>query len=192
LEARGVIVEVEPWFVRTDEYARVVAALVDAVAERAHVLADLAVMLGISRDQVKALAPDVGEVVLEQNTVRHRDATDTAGTPAGRAVLELLRAEPFSPPDPRRAVVDPGVLAALVREGAVTKCDDIWFASDALARAAEMVVDALATTPQLAVSDLRDLFGSSRKYTIAIAGWLDATGVTRRQGDQRVRGARVS
>jgi hypothetical protein len=55
-----------------------------------------------------------------------------------------------------------------------------------------MVVDALATTPQLAVSDLRDLFGSSRKYTIAIAGWLDATGVTRRQGDQRVRGARVS
>jgi selenocysteine-specific elongation factor len=81
------------------------------------------------------------------------------------------------------------VLTALVREGAVTKCNDIWFASDALARAAELVVTELATRPQLAVSDLRDLFQSSRKYALAIAGWLDAIGVTRRQGDVRVRGA---
>ncbi len=39
------------------------------------------------------------------------------------------------------------------------------------------------------MADLRDLLGSSRKYTIAIAGWLDAIGITRRQGDLRVRGA---
>jgi hypothetical protein len=138
---------------------------------------------------VKALAPRVDAVTLEQNVVRHRDAVDTAATPAGRAVLELLRAQPYAPPDPRAHVDDPRVLTALVREGAVTKCDDIWFASDALARAAALVVTTLATTPQLAVADLRDLLGSSRKYTIAIAGWLDATGITRRQGDLRVRGA---
>jgi selenocysteine-specific elongation factor len=190
LTAIGVVVDVDPWFVRADEHERAAAALVDAVVEHPQSLADVAVTVGISRDQAKALAPRVRAVTLEQNIVRHRDAVDTAATPAGRAVLELLRATPFAPPDPRAAVDDPRVLTALVREGAVTKCDDIWFASDALARAEAMVVEALATSPQLTVSDLRDLFGSSRKYTIAIAGWLDSTGVTRRQGDVRVRGPR--
>jgi selenocysteine-specific elongation factor len=104
-------------------------------------------------------------------------------------VLDALRAEPFSPPDPRDVAGASGVLTALVREGAVTKCGEIWFASDALTEAAERVVAALEATPALTVSDLRDLFGSSRKYTIEIAGWLDATGITRRQGDVRVRGA---
>ncbi len=192
LLARGAVVAVDPWFVRADEHERAAGALVDAVTERAEPLADVGAAVGLTREQVRALVPQVTAVTLDQNMVRHRDALDTAATPAGRAVLERLRAEPFSPPDPRTIVDDPRVLTALVREGAVTKCDDIWFASDALARAAQMVTDALDTTPQLAVSDLRDLFGSSRKYTIAIAGWLDATGVTRREGDQRVRGARVS
>ena len=189
MTAQGVVVELDSWFVRADEHRRSVSALVEAVAEHAQPLADAAVAVGISRDQMKALAPRVDAVTLDQNVVRHRDAVDTAATPAGRAVLELLRAQPYAPPDPRAHVDDPRVLTALVREGAVTKCDDIWFASDALARAAALVVTTLATTPQLAVADLRDLLGSSRKYTIAIAGWLDATGITRRQGDMRVRGA---
>jgi selenocysteine-specific elongation factor len=189
LTARGLIVDLDPWFVRAEERDRAVAALVAAVTERAIPLADVAVALGLSREQVKVLAQHTTAVTLDGNVVRHPDAVDVAATPAGRAVLDALRATPFAPPDPRGVVDDPRVLAALVREGAVTKCDDIWFASDALARAAAMVDAAFATRPELAVSDLRDIFGSSRKYTIAIAGWLDATGVTRRRGDQRVRGA---
>jgi selenocysteine-specific elongation factor len=189
LAARGEIVDLDPWFVRADEHERVAQALADTVAERAQPLADVAAAVGLTRVQTMALAQRLPPVRLDGNIVRHRDATDTAATPAGRAVLDRLRSAPFAPPDPRGVVDDPGVLTALVREGAVTKCDDIWFATDALARAADLVVAALVTTPQLAVSDLRDLFGSSRKYTIAIAGWLDTTGVTRRQGDQRVRGA---
>jgi selenocysteine-specific elongation factor len=189
LVGRGAVVEVDPWFVRADEHDRAAAALVAAAAERSQPLAEVAAVLGLSRDQVKALAQHVPDVTLDQNVVRHREAVETAATPAGRAVMELLRAQPFAPSDPRPLLDDPRVLTALVREGAVTKCDDIWFASDALVRAAELVVTELATTPQLAVSDLRDLLGSSRKYTLAIAGWLDATGITRRHGDFRVRGA---
>lgn len=192
LHARAVVVGVDRWFVHTDEHARAEAALITAVTDGAQPVADLANALRLTREQTKALARRVDDVVVEGNTVRHRDSRDAATTPAGRAVLNLLRADPFAPPDPRPIIDDPRVLTALVREGAVTKCDGIWFASDVLERAAEMVFTAFASTPQLAVSDLRDLFGSSRKYTIAIAGWLDATGVTRRQGDLRVRGARVS
>jgi selenocysteine-specific elongation factor len=188
LVERGTVVELGPWIVRTDARDQAAQALVDAVSTRSQPVADVAAALGLEREQVKLLAQGIDVVDLDQNTLRHRNAVDTALTPAGRAVLDLLSAQPFAPPDPR-GHVDAAALTALVREGAVTKCDDIWFTTDALHRAAALVGDALATTPQLAVSDLRDLFGSSRKYTLAIAGWLDATGITRRQGDHRVRGA---
>jgi selenocysteine-specific elongation factor len=192
LAERGVVIDLGRWLVRADVHEDAVSALVEAVAARAQPLGEVADTLGLTREQVRSLAEQASAVTLDQNVIRHRDAADTAETPAGRAVLEALRAAPFAPPDPRNMLDDPQVLAALVREGAVIKCDEIWFASDALARAAQLVDAALATTPQLTVSDLRDLFGSSRKYTIAIVGWLDATGITRRQGDQRVRGtARV-
>jgi selenocysteine-specific elongation factor len=185
----GAVVAVAPWYVRADEHARTVAALVAAVTGRSRSLADVAADVGITRDQVRSLAPDAPGVTVEQNTVRHRDAVEAAATSAGRAVLDLLRAQPFSPPDPRDVVDAPSVLTALVREGAVTRCDDIWFATDALHHAAELVVAELGNRPELTVADVRDLLGSSRKYTLAIAGWLDASGVTRRQGDVRVRGA---
>jgi hypothetical protein len=185
----GTVVGVGEWFVRTDEHDRAAAALVAVARERPGTVAELGAAIGLSRDQAKALASCTGDVVLEQNTVRHRDAGTTASTPNGRAVLEALLADPFAPPDPRPIADDPQVLTSLVREGAVTKCGDIWFATDALHDAADRVVAALGSTPELKMSDLRDLLGSTRKYTIEIAGWLDATGITRRQGDVRVRGA---
>jgi selenocysteine-specific elongation factor len=189
LQAGGRVVASDSWLVRADEHARAVGALIDAVGAGPQPLVDLARTLGLTRDQVRTLAATTSEVAIDHDVVRHRDAVATAFTPPGRAVLDALRAAPFAPPDPRTFVDDPSVLTALVREGAVTKCDDIWFASDALVHAAQLVDTAFASTPALAVSDLRDLFGSSRKYTLAIAGWLDATGVTRRDGDRRVRGA---
>ena len=35
------------------------------------------------------------------------------------------------------------------------------------------------------VSALREAFGTSRKYAVPLAEWLDRTGVTRRDGDLR-------
>jgi selenocysteine-specific elongation factor len=189
LSDERVVVAVAPWFVRRDEHERAVASLVASMAERPLTVTEVGAAIGLPREQVKALADGVDEVTLDQNVLRLHDALATAESPTGRAVLDALRADPFAPPDPRDLVDSPGVLTALVREGAVTKCGAIWFATDALTDAAERVVAALETTPELTVSDLRDLLGSSRKYTIEIAGWLDANGITRRHGDVRVRGA---
>jgi selenocysteine-specific elongation factor len=184
----GAVVAVDQWFVRADERDRAAEALVAAVTERALPVAELGAAIHLTREQTKALARTIDAVVLDQNTVRHREALATSATPAGRAVLGALLADPFAPPDPRGLAEAPGVLMALVREGAVTKCGDIWFAADALTDAAERVVTALDSTPELKMSDLRDLLESTRKYTIEIAAWLDATGITRRRGDVRVRG----
>jgi selenocysteine-specific elongation factor len=184
----GRLVEVDAWLVRADEHERATTALVDAVTDAPQTLDHVASELRLTREQVRSLAAAVRTVTIDHDVVRGRDAAAAADTPAGRAVLDRLRAAPFAPPDPRAEIDDPRLLTALVRDGAVTKSEGIWFATDALERAAQLVTSALATTPQLAVSDLRDLFGSSRKYTLAITAWLDANGITRRQGDYRVRG----
>ena len=42
------------------------------------------------------------------------------------------------------------------------------------------------------LSDIRDLLGSTRKYVVPIMARLDADGVTRRRGDDRIAGPRAS
>ncbi len=185
---REVVVSVVPWFVRRDVHGHAVTALVDAVSARPHSLMELAVAIGVSRDQLRSLVHDSCEFTLEHNTVRRLGAPATASSREGQKLLALLRSDPFSPPDPRGLSREPAVLRDLVREGEVTKCDDIWFATDALRHAAEIVDAELAKRSQLTVAELRDLFRSSRRYTLAIAGWLDAMRITRREGDVRVRG----
>jgi selenocysteine-specific elongation factor len=46
------------------------------------------------------------------------------------------------------------------------------------------------TMGSVTAAALRDRFGTSRKYSIALLEHLDALGKTRRQGDARVRGLR--
>jgi selenocysteine-specific elongation factor len=36
------------------------------------------------------------------------------------------------------------------------------------------------------VAQVRDLFGTSRKYTLALLGYMDEQRITRRVGDERV------
>ncbi len=38
----------------------------------------------------------------------------------------------------------------------------------------------------ITVAQVRDLFNTSRKYALALMEYLDAQGVTKRQGDERV------
>jgi len=48
------------------------------------------------------------------------------------------------------------------------------------------VCEKLAETSGLAVSEIRDLFGTSRKYVLPMCEYLDRVGVTKRVGDVRV------
>jgi len=43
----------------------------------------------------------------------------------------------------------------------------------------------IASKGQMTVADARDLFGSSRKYMLALMEFLDSSGVTVRDGDVR-------
>ena len=99
--------------------------------------------------------------------------------------LSLLDSQPFSPPT--EPVPDAEILALLVDEGRVVRAGDtVVFAASAYRKMADAVVEHIRTTGPIAVGDVRDLFGTSRKYALALLEQLDRERVTRREGDGRV------
>lgn len=180
------------WFVRTDVAASLRAALVDRVEREGPdapglANASLARELGIDAEQLDALVDATPELTSTGGAIhvvgRGRRAVDTG---AGRAMVAALEAEPFAPPQP----TDVALARALEREGALVESGGVWFAATAIDAAAARVVDALRARGALTIAEARDLLGSTRKYVVPIMSRLDATGVTRRRGDDRVPGPR--
>jgi selenocysteine-specific elongation factor len=136
---------------------------------------------------VEALVATDDALTVVQGCVRARDHAGTASaTAAGRALLDAVRAAPFAPPAPP----DVALARALAREGALVEVGGIYFAVEALDDARDRVVAALLARGTLTIADARDVLGSSRKYVVPIMNHLDATGVTRRRGDDRIAGPR--
>jgi selenocysteine-specific elongation factor len=88
------------------------------------------------------------------------------------------------------AGVDAGVarkaLGKLVSEGSVVRLGpELHFAASAVSRARDAVVAFLEEHGTMLARDARDVTGSSRKYIVPLLEYLDAQGVTRRDGDAR-------
>jgi selenocysteine-specific elongation factor len=104
--------------------------------------------------------------------------------------LAALRASPFDPPPP--AGVDRNDLRRLVRSGLVVETNGLWFAASALDDATARIATLLARLPGgIRVSDVRDALGASRRTVLPLLSHLDATGVTRREGDLRTAGPKL-
>jgi selenocysteine-specific elongation factor len=193
----GAAVRVGRWLVEAETFAALRTAASDQV--RAHhkrdplepgmELAALASDLRIDADRLRAALADDGELVLERGYVRdvtrRSRATDSA---EARALLDALEAAPFSPPEPASVGAGPALVRSLTREGAVVDLDGIVFASGAVDEARRRVRAALRDKAKVTVADVRDLLGSTRKYVLPILNQLDAEGVTRRRGDDRIPG----
>jgi selenocysteine-specific elongation factor len=101
----------------------------------------------------------------------------------------------FQPPEPASFAGQAGGNAAnlndlmdvCVAEGyLVPIAEDIYLHSDAETEMRRMVAERLAQGPGLAVSEIRDLLGTTRKYAVPLCEYLDRIGVTRREGDLRI------
>jgi selenocysteine-specific elongation factor len=105
------------------------------------------------------------------------------------ALLAEFRRDPHNPPSHKECAAQVGddVLAALIEQGAlVALTADVVFLAETYAALVAGVRAHLAAHGSLTVAEARDLFGSSRKYMLALLEHLDAAGVTRREGDARV------
>jgi len=121
---------------------------------------------------------------------RWRLATAAPDPLEGHPWLAAVRAEPFSPPPPDG--VDRTELRELARRGMVVERDSIWFATEALDQAARAAATLLADHPEgVTLSQLREVWGTTRKWAVPLASLVDALGATRRRGDLRVAGPRL-
>jgi selenocysteine-specific elongation factor len=79
------------------------------------------------------------------------------------------------------------VLNALIEQGQLVQLnEDVIFLTETYEEMRERVVTHLQEKGTITVAQLRDLFGTSRKYTLALLGYLDEKRITRRVGDERV------
>ncbi|GAC1437644.1 MAG: selenocysteine-specific translation elongation factor [Chloroflexota bacterium] len=106
-------------------------------------------------------------------------------------VIEALRAQPYTPPSPSEVGAAPEVVEALLARGEIVKlADTVYLDPGAYRHMVEGVLRHIDETGSVNVAQMRDLFGTSRKYSLALLEHLDAAQITRRVGDVRVRGSR--
>lgn len=138
-------------------------------------------------DQHRALIEFTEGIAIDGTHVRVVDAADAL---ADHPFLAALDAEPLAPPDAGR--YDRAEVRELVRRGLVVQTDGVHFSASAVAHAADLLADLLEGKPDgVTVSEIRDVWDTSRKYALPLLAHFDATGVTRRREDMRIGGPRL-
>jgi selenocysteine-specific elongation factor len=79
------------------------------------------------------------------------------------------------------------ILAKLVREGVAVHAGELWFARAAVDDLRARIVAHFEKSPRLTIADFKTISGLGRKQAIPLLELFDREGVTRRDGDDRVR-----
>ena len=105
------------------------------------------------------------------------------------AVLGRFRAQPYTPPSVAEATasVGPDVLQALIEANTLTRIsEDVLFLTETYEQIVARIMTHLRAEGSITVAQVRDLFGTSRKYALPLMEHLDERRLTRRVGDARV------
>ena len=134
---------------------------------------------------------DTGAVVLEGPRLRHPDFSVQL-SPADEALLRTLENElcVAGLEAPRFADVlprGPELVGLLLHREVAVRVGDKLVHGPALARMRDTVLAFLDTHTRMMPTDFKDLFGLSRRHAIPLLEWLDATRLTVRDGDARIR-----
>jgi selenocysteine-specific elongation factor len=104
-------------------------------------------------------------------------------------LLYTFRHEPYTTPSVTQCEEQVGaeVLSALLEQGQLVKLnEDVIFLTETYEDMRDRLVAYLREQGSITVAQVRDLFGTSRKYALAFLGYLDEKRITRRVGDERV------
>jgi selenocysteine-specific elongation factor len=175
--------DVGRWAVAPETLAATTASVEAAILEAGPLGLDIA---GLDEFE-RAVLDGLDGYELDGGHVRVADAIDPL---ADHPFVSALEAAPFAPPD--SAGFDRAELRELVRRGDVVEADGVYFAAAAIDAAARVVAELLRDQPEgVTVAEIRDAWGTSRKFAIPLVTHLDNNGVTRRRDDLRVAGPRL-
>jgi len=117
----------------------------------------------------------------------HEPRLAPAQEAAARSFVETLRASPFSPPDPSGEGLDEELLAYLEAKGEIVRvAGGVAFVEEAYREMVERVSAHVRDNGSVTLAQVRDIFGTSRRYAQALLEHMDAERITRRVGDERV------
>ena len=105
-----------------------------------------------------------------------------------QGLMRRFASNPYSPPSIKESQAEVGedIYNALVELGKLKQLTpDVAFRAEDFEQMVAKVRVFITEKGQMTVADARDLFDSSRKYMLAFMEYLDATGVTIREGDFR-------
>lgn len=130
-----------------------------------------------------------GAVALAGHEARLTPAQERAAA----LVRQTLAAQPYTPPAlASLAGVDNALLEALTERGEIVPiCDGVHLSRAAYDEMVAATLAAIDAVGSVTVATLRDRFGASRKYALALLEHLDDDRITRRVGDARMRGSRA-
>lgn len=134
------------------------------------------------------------QIVTDGNLLRladHAIRFDPAQTARIAQLQARIAESPYTPPSfaDAAAFVGADVLRALIDTGEIVQVQpDVIFSRPVYDEMVNAVFDLIDNQGGVSAAILRDRFGTSRKYAIALLEHLDALGKTRRDGDTRVRG----
>ncbi len=128
-------------------------------------------------------------VIFEEGTLvrlpEHSPGLTDAQQKMSEDYIRQLQSDPYSPPTD--SPIDPEVLNHLVSEGRVVKVSEsVVFSASAYQEQVDKISAYITEKGEITVGDVRDMFGTSRKYALALMDYLDHERITRRVGDARV------
>lgn len=98
--------------------------------------------------------------------------------------LSVLREHRFAPPAWNK--IEPELLGALADQGTIVSAGpDVVFAAEVFDEMREAVIGYCQANEEVSINDVRELLGTSRKYSLALLEQLDRDNVTMRVGDMR-------
>jgi selenocysteine-specific elongation factor len=141
-----------------------------------------------------ALVNAIDEVVEEGANLRlasHTVRFDEVQDGQRSSLLERLEAAAFNPPLADELGADRKIIDALTGTGELVRIGNYFLTAGRAAEARRLVRANIEANGPMTVAQIRDLLGTSRKYAVPLAEWLDATGATIRKGDNRLLGPRA-
>jgi selenocysteine-specific elongation factor len=143
-------------------------------------------------DRVIERAVSENRLVASEDLVRRPDFVVTFAPELQRKIDALLAQfdrAPYAPPSPQdaEAALSVEVVNALVTQDKLVRLNDqVLLSPKAFQAMRDWVAATIQAQGQVAAGQVRDQFGTSRKYAIALLEYLDEKHITKRVGDARV------
>jgi selenocysteine-specific elongation factor len=139
--------------------------------------------------EVIGLLDQTNVLVTDSEVIRTPDFDPSVGGPHADELVKELRAAGSSPPRAQELFADHdgAVIRGLIRAGTLIEVSaDLLFLEETLEEIGREVAASINGDGPITVGRFRDLIGTTRKYAVPLLEYFDRTGLTRRQGDQRV------